>query len=124
MKRMRGRTDPYSQVEAYLCGVGDENLAECCAAGSVSDQKTPMTYQQAMTGPPEERVKWRKAMKEEFEALKEHGSYEIVEKPKGRKLVALKWVYKIKEKEDGTVERYKARLVANGLMQTEGIDFH
>ena len=41
----------------------------------------------------------------------------------GKRLVGCKWVYKIKHKEDGTVERYKSRLVAKGYTQQERVDF-
>ncbi|MRB37229.1 hypothetical protein GH861_29730, partial [Bacillus thuringiensis] len=37
--------------------------------------------------------------------------------------VGIKWVYKVRCKPDGTIDRYKARLVANGYNQQEGIDF-
>jgi len=37
--------------------------------------------------------------------------------------VGCRWVYKVKYKVDGTLERYKARWVAQGFTQTEGVDF-
>jgi len=43
--------------------------------------------------------------------------------PKGKKTIGYKWVFKIKHKADGSIERYKASLVAKGITQTEGIDF-
>ena len=43
--------------------------------------------------------------------------------PKGRKAIDNKWVFKIKRKPDGTVDRYKARLVVRGFSQIEGVDF-
>ena len=43
--------------------------------------------------------------------------------PKGKTIVGCKWVFTIKHKSNGTVERYKAHLVAKGFTQTYGIDY-
>ena len=82
----------------------------------------PQTYQQAVSSP--EREKWLEAINAEYESLNDNGTWELVERPKGRKLVSCKWVFKVKHNADGTVDRYKARLVARGFTQTEGVDYH
>ena len=48
---------------------------------------------------------------------------EFVDLYKEKQIVDCKWVYKVKLKYDGTIERYKARLVAKEFTQTEGIAF-
>ena len=47
----------------------------------------------------------------------------MVPKPPHANLVGCKWVYKIKRKADGGIERFKARLVAKGFHQQESVDF-
>ena len=51
---------------------------------------------------------WREAMFEEMKALKKNGTWEIFSLPKGVILVGCKWVFIVKHKSDGTVERFKA----------------
>ena len=47
--------------------------------------------------------------------------WDIVPKPKGKSVVSSKWIYKIKHAADGSIEKYKARFVARGFSQKEGI---
>jgi len=62
-------------------------------------------------------------MDEEIEALERNHTWEMVELPRGQKAVSCKWVYTPKYRADGTLERYKARLVARGFTQSYGIDY-
>jgi hypothetical protein len=68
--------------------------------------------------------KWKEAMKDEMKALERNATWDLVELPRDKKIVGCKWVYKLKNGVDDTVERYKARLVEKGYSQKEGIDFH
>lgn len=65
----------------------------------------------------------REAMKVEKEALQKNDTWEKCVLPKGKKPVGCRWVFTIKHKADGTIERYKARLIAKGYTQTYGIDY-
>lgn len=56
-------------------------------------------------------------------ALMKNGTWEVVELPKDQRTICCKWVFTVKRKADGNVERYKARLVAKGFTQTYGIDY-
>ena len=47
----------------------------------------------------------------------------MVPRPKGKSVVTSKWIFKIKHAADGSVEKYKARFVARGFSQKEGIDY-
>ena len=62
-------------------------------------------------------------MKREMHALEENDTFDIVTLPKDRKAIKGKWVYTIKEDKDDN-QTYKARFVAKGYSQIEGIDYH
>ncbi|KAM0038353.1 putative RNA-directed DNA polymerase [Helianthus debilis subsp. tardiflorus] len=62
-------------------------------------------------------------MNEEIQALHRNHTWDVVDRPKNKNIVGCKWIYKIKYKSNGEVERYKARLVAKGFSQKEGIDY-
>nr|GEV99858.1 integrase, catalytic region, zinc finger, CCHC-type, peptidase aspartic, catalytic [Tanacetum cinerariifolium] len=66
---------------------------------------------------------WIEAMQEELHQFDRHQVWELVDKPFGKTVIKLKWLWKNKKDEDQTVIRNKARLVAKGYAQEEGIDF-
>jgi hypothetical protein len=75
----------------------------------------PSTYQEASSLP-----EWQLAMSEELAALDHTGTWDIVPLPSHTVPITCKWVFKIKFRSDGSIERYKARLVARGFQQTQG----
>ncbi|RDX84010.1 Copia protein, partial [Mucuna pruriens] len=58
-----------------------------------------------------------------MKALEKNSTWKIVDRPKDKRVVGFRWIYTIKCKFDGTLERYKARLVGKGYTQTYGIDY-
>jgi hypothetical protein len=68
-------------------------------------------------------LKWQEAINKEGQALDDNGTWKLVERPSGKKVLTSMWVLKIKRNSDGTIERYKARLVVRGCFQVKGIDF-
>lgn len=85
---------------------------------AMDDDSEPVTVKEALVN-----SLWVQAMKKEIMALQGNGTWSLVPAPKDRKIIRCKWVYKIKRKSDGTVERFKARLVAQGNTEQEGIDY-
>ena len=55
--------------------------------------------------------------------LKKNGTWEIVNLPREKKTVGCKWVFTVKCRADGSIERYKARLVAKRFTHTHDIDY-
>lgn len=60
---------------------------------------------------------WKKAMLEEYEALVRSKTWTLVPLPSNRKAIGSKWLFRVKENPDGSIQRYKARLVAQGLIK-------
>ena len=62
-------------------------------------------------------------MNEEYQSIMKNGVWEIIPRPEDKFVVTSKWLYKIKHAVDGSIDKYKARFVARGFSQHEGIDY-
>jgi hypothetical protein len=60
-------------------------------------------------------------MVEEYDSIVKNSAWEIVPRPVDKSVVGSRWIYKVKQAVDGSVEKYKARFVARGFSQIEGI---
>ncbi|CAM8957033.1 unnamed protein product [Rhodiola kirilowii] len=81
----------------------------------------PPTYNEAISsidGPI-----WKEAIKSELDSIMQNHTWELVNLPPGCKPLDSKWIFTKKMKVDGTVEKYKARLVIKGYRQKEGLDY-
>ena len=63
-------------------------------------------------------------MDEEIKMIEKNHTWELMQKPEDKEIIGLKWVYKIKYNEDGTIQKHKARLIAKGYSQLPGVDFN
>jgi hypothetical protein len=81
----------------------------------------PTSYAEAMKR--EEATEWKEAMNEEMNSLMKHKAWTLVNLPKDKQAITERWVLKTKLQEDGTILKYKARFVARGYAQVEGVDF-
>lgn len=62
-------------------------------------------------------------MKKEYDTLQRNGTWTLVPRPTNMKILTNRWVFKTKINQQGEIEKYKARLVARGHIQEQGIDY-
>lgn len=75
--------------------------------------KEPQSYVEAKTD-----LKWIEAMNQELNTLEKNGTWIFAELPARKQAIKYKWVFKIKHRSNGDIERYKARLVVKGLVRS------
>lgn len=68
-------------------------------------------------------LEWKEAINEEMRALEKSKTREVINLPREKTVVNYKWVFTIKYRSNGSLERYKARLVAKDLTQTHGVNY-
>ena len=93
---------------------------ECNVATALLDDE-PKSITGALNGKNSE--KWKQALESEYNSLVKRETWELVSAPDDACIVGSKWVLKVKRKANGEIDRYKARLVAQGYSQTYGIDY-
>jgi hypothetical protein len=78
----------------------------------------PSNFQEAV-----DQLLWWDAMVEEYTSIMKNDVWDIVPRPEGKSVVSSRWIYKIKHVVDGSIEKFKARFVARGFSQIEGVDY-
>jgi hypothetical protein len=101
--------------------IEEVEYAHCTHVANVADGSELRTWAQAMRSPYAEE--WKAAADEEYAALLRNNTWEIVKLPPGKKPIGSRWVWLIKRKSDGSIDRFKARLVAQGFSQKPGLDY-
>ena len=115
-----------------LCSHGSVNVA---LMSHLQDVYVPISIEETLALPqdvyvPESVVEealalpqWRGAMQEEYQSIEDNHTWELVPRPSHRKVIGVKWIFKVKFLADGSLDKYKARLVAKGYAQKEGIHY-
>lgn len=68
-------------------------------------------------------TEWLRAIQSEMQALHLNQTWTLVPPPVEHNIMGCKWLFRTKFRSDGSIERYKARLVAQGYNQVHGLDF-
>nr|GFB36772.1 putative reverse transcriptase, RNA-dependent DNA polymerase [Tanacetum cinerariifolium] len=109
---------PYSQEKTTrgakyaMANIVEGNLSNNVKAFAISlcSEEIPSSFEQAL-----KLEKWKKDMEDEMKALKKNKTWDQCALPQGKKIVGCRWIFTVKYKPDGAVERYKARLPELGL---------
>lgn len=89
-----------------------------CFLTSVTTSADPSSFKQAV-----KQQHWIDAMNIELDALEKNGTWIITTLPPGKQSIGSRWLYKTKYKADGSIDRFKSRLVILGCKQQQGVDF-
>nr|GFA50108.1 zinc finger, CCHC-type [Tanacetum cinerariifolium] len=86
-----------------------------------SIEEDPRTYNEAMQS--RDSIFWKEAIDDEIRSIMENNTWILFDFPPGCKPLGCKWIFKKKMKVDGTIDKFKARLVIHVFRQKEGIDY-
>ena len=84
-------------------------------------ENEPRNFKEAMSS--SDASLWKEAVNNEIESILQNHTWELVDLPPGCKPLGYKWIFKRKLKADGSIDKYKARLVVKGYRQKEGLDY-
>ena len=123
IKDIMADTEPF---DALMVDLGEEEDSVSIKPQGEHNQVMPgddvtLTSHEALNS--EFKREWHQAMKEELGSLMKNNTWELVSRPKNRKVVSCKWVLRVKSDSNGNPIRFKARVVARGFTQVPGLDF-
>jgi hypothetical protein len=101
--RQSKKPKPFSSYMALMCDL---------------IKNEPTCFEEAI-----QKKEWVDAMTKEYQSIIKNDVWEIVPRPKNKDVVSSKWIYKIKHAANESIEKHKARFVACGFSQKEGIDY-
>jgi len=106
------------QVRTLTDGTVRYPIHHALVAESTFPDSEPTCYTSAMKDP-----SWRRAMNVEFDALLQNQTWILVPPSSNQNIIGCKWVFRLKRKADGSIDRHKACLVAKGFHQQSSIDY-
>ncbi|GKC42181.1 zinc finger, CCHC-type containing protein [Tanacetum coccineum] len=119
-KRHRTPKDFGHEFQLYLVeGIRDEVSDQHSYCFNVEDD--PKTFDEAMKS--QDVAFWKEAINDEMDSIMGNNTWVLTDLPPGCRPLGCKWIFKRKMKVDGTVEKFKARLVIQGFKQKSRIDY-
>jgi hypothetical protein len=112
-------TDDVDTQDFIFSAIPVDDIILMVIQDAQGDPKTLHKAQSCLDWP-----QWQEAMDHEIVTLQQAGTWINIEQPPGKNVVGSKWVFRLKFKADGTINKYKARLVAHGFTQQYGIDYY
>lgn len=120
-----GSDDEKDHEDPDSSASGSETEFEDCSyyalTAAMDTDQVPRNYGEAVSGA--EKDHWMSAMQSEMNSHKKNQTWSLVHRPNNRKVIKSRWVFSVKRKPDGSLIKYKARQVAKGFSQTEGVDY-
>jgi hypothetical protein len=110
-------TAPRTRLQLRICKLKiyfDGSICYACTASSIE----PHSLQEALSSP-----SWKATMHDEYNVLMRNKIWHMVPPRHDRNVINCKWVYKVKHRADGSIDRHKAHLVVKGFKQRLGIDY-
>ncbi|KAH9095635.1 hypothetical protein Ae201684P_015436 [Aphanomyces euteiches] len=108
----------FKATDSNLVKVSKLQAKSCWRRTSVP---IPRSFQEAMAS--DEKDHWEATIRKELDSIKANGTWKYVQSPEDRKPLKTTWVFRVKEKSDGTIERFKARLVVKDFLLIKGLDY-
>ncbi|OIT32756.1 retrovirus-related pol polyprotein from transposon tnt 1-94 [Nicotiana attenuata] len=109
---------PHHMITRSLTGSLKPRILPSLAASTTSSLTEPHTFAQAI-----KHTYWQRAMSNKYTTLLQNHTWTLVPPPPQANIVGSKWIFRIKYKPNGYVDRFKARLVAQGFSQQPGLDY-
>lgn len=117
-----GSSEQTSSVDTNIAmNTVETDTSDAVEYAHVAETLEPTRYSEVLTSP--DRDQWEQAMDAEMASIEKNNTWTLVELPPGSKAIGCKWVYQTKTKADGTLLKFKTRVVAKGYSQVQGIDY-
>ena len=91
--------------------------------GEVKNSMVLFVGDPAMVAKAMQKEEWIEAMEDELKSIQRNKTWKMTDLPKGKNTISLKWIFKTKFLSDGSIQKHKARLVARGFTQQQGVDY-